>query len=82
MCSIEYRMGGGPHLNFIVGKKLVFGFHSPDFDYMARNVYVANIIKFYSVLRIIVAEMKSGFCSLSWCMNGCKFTPISIHLIY
>lgn len=26
----------------------------PDFDYMARNVYAANIIKFYLVLLIII----------------------------
>lgn len=35
---------------------------SPDFDYMARNVYVANIIKFYSVLLIRLAEMKTRLC--------------------
>lgn len=37
---------------------------SPDFDYMARNVYVANIIKFYLVLLIIIpTQMRSRFCS-------------------
>lgn len=38
---------------------------SPDFDYMARNVYVANIIKFYfDASRIILAEMKTSLCCL------------------